>query len=187
MNYVWASGETIQYTNWKKGHPDASLKCVFPFKYNLKSYNDCVNDPDDPWYKIIGGAWCSATENFNDDHRFVPCSIGAYRQGCGIVEKDTGMWYTDWGEEDWHANDNPQGRGCYDVQNFVCDKMKDGFDRPIIDPPPPTQGPNCLNPQDGWDGYDGSVYCYLVKSFVNNPVGNNSKGVDFEEAYSYCQ
>jgi len=92
--------------------------------------------------------------------------------------------YTDWGEEDWQLSDM-QGRGCYDVQNFVCDKMKDGFDRPVHKPPPPTQGPNCLG--DGWEGYPGSTYCYYIKTLVNEPVGNNSKGVDFEEAYAFCR
>ena len=46
------------------------------------------------------------------------------RQGCGIINKKNGLWYTDWGEEDFHWSENNQGRGCYDVQNFVCDKMK---------------------------------------------------------------
>ena len=45
------------------------------------------------------------------------------------MDKETGKWYTDWGDEKWHPTDNNAGRGCYDVQNFVCDKMKDDIDR----------------------------------------------------------
>ena len=44
IDYSWDSGEPIVYTNWEKGSPGVTLKCVFPFKMGLKEYNDCTED-----------------------------------------------------------------------------------------------------------------------------------------------
>ena len=130
LNFRWAGNEPILYENWDHGEPGESMRCVFPFKYNLKKYDSCITDPDDRWYKIIGGPWCSGTENFNDDHRFIPCDDGNFFQECAIMNRDTGKWYSDWGEY-WDPTNNSGARGCYDKQNYVCDKMKDGVDRKV--------------------------------------------------------
>ena len=44
IDYSWDSGEPIVYTNWEKGSPGVTLKCVFPFKMGIKEYNDCTED-----------------------------------------------------------------------------------------------------------------------------------------------
>ena len=47
IEYKWASGEPIQYTNWEHGSPSATLKCVFPFYMTIlgkrTEFNDCTN------------------------------------------------------------------------------------------------------------------------------------------------
>ena len=190
LNFKWAGDEPLKYTNWDKGEPGESLRCVFPFTYNLRSYDSCITDPDDIFVKLIGGPWCSGTSNFNDDHRFIPCDTKAFYQECAIMNKESGRWYSDWGEY-WTPSDQTGGRGCYDKQNYVCDYMKDGIDRPVYVPRPPVVGPDCLNKEDGWlewtDGETQSHDCYFIKSFVNTPEGNNTQGLMFTEAEAYCR
>ena len=190
LNYKWAANEPIQYTNWDHGEPGASMRCVFPFKYKAREYNECITDKDDPWYKIIGGPWCSGTADFGEDHRFIPCDDEAFFQDCAIMNKESGKWFSDWGEF-WQPSGNSGGRGCYDKQNYVCDKMKDGKDRPVYVPRPPTEGENCEGDFVGWqlddDAKTKSHDCYKVISFKNSPQGNNSQGLMFTEAEAYCR
>ena len=180
LNFKWSSGEQIKYNNWDKGEPGESMRCVFPFQYNGKQWDDCVSDPDDKWVKVIGSPWCSATKVFATDHRFVPCGNKAFYQECAIMNKETGKWYSDWGEY-WKPTDNSGARGCYDKQNYICDAMKDGFARPIYPARPPIEGPDCLNTQDGWIGWwesddEKSNDCYLIQSFRNTPQNGNDRG-----------
>ena len=47
IEYKWASGEPILYTNWEHGSPSSTLKCVFPFYMTVlgkkTEFNDCTN------------------------------------------------------------------------------------------------------------------------------------------------
>lgn len=198
IDYRWDSGEPIVYTNWEKGSPGVTLRCVFPFKMNGKEYNECTSDG---WPGTIisalgdkNGLWCSADYDFNENKRFIPCSDQAFYQGCGMLSKSAhdGQWVTDYGSKVSPRPDPDQdeARGCYSAEYFVCEMMKEGSDgRPMPTEEPPL-GPDCLGV--GWEGYTTSTgqpssKCYKTYSWHNEATPNNTIGIDFAEALEYCR
>jgi len=203
IEYKWASGEPILYTNWEHGSPSSTLKCVFPFYMTVlgkkTEFNDCTNKG---WPgKVLDAVannnlWCSADSDFDENNRFIPCDDGAFYQGCGMMSKESGQWTTDYGDKvSIRPEDETEARGCYSSEYFVCDMMKDGIDRPMPTQPP-ILGEDCLG--IGWTGYTNefnqpSSKCYKIFSWHNDPTdhggdnGKNSIGVDFAEALEFCR
>jgi len=79
----------------------------------------------------------------------------------------------------WHFPDTElESRGCREVSNYICEKMKDGIQRPLPSQPPPNDTP--CEEEYGWYGWPGSEKCYKFDfENVTDWSGANKRCADY--------
>ena len=179
VEFFWDSGEVVDYTDaWMEGEPAITDRCAFPFLFRGDEKFECINQGTPSILLSLAtgepGYWCGTDY---DSRKWIPCdTTGNYKLSCSLMLKENGKWHDPLDGEDASA------RGCYEYQNYICEKMKEGATRPAPTDPPVVDEP--CEESRGWYGWDGSKKCY---KFDFASQDSKDTVMDFELADSTCQ